>query len=125
LLGFAVVGVSGASISDSGGVIHGCYLNKTGDLKVIDSAKVSVCASGSTGLNWSQTGPQGPAGATGAQGAAGATGAQGPAGPTGPQGSAASVSFYQSAGAAQVPAYGYQQLIVGATARRTRSPGAG
>jgi hypothetical protein len=70
-------------------------------LKVIDSAKVGTCPTGSTSLNWSQTGPQGPAGATGSQGPAGVQG------PVGPQGPAASVSDYPVTATVTVPAYGY------------------
>lgn len=60
-------GVAVASIPDGSGVIHSCYKNSTGSLKVIDSASQS-CASGETALTWNQTGPQGPAGANGASG---------------------------------------------------------
>lgn len=60
LIGSAAV----ASIPDGSGVIHGCRKNSDGTLRVIDSATQS-CASGWTALNWSQTGPQGPAGFAG------------------------------------------------------------
>jgi len=63
-------GIAYASIPDSSGVIHGCYKNSTGSLKVIDDSS-QTCASGETALNWNQTGPQG------------ATGPQGPQGPSG------------------------------------------
>jgi hypothetical protein len=53
-------GVAYASIPAADGTINGCYKNNTGALSVIDSA--ATCPSGSTALNWSQTGPQGPAG---------------------------------------------------------------
>jgi hypothetical protein len=51
-------GVSGASIPDSGGVIHGCYKTSGSAhaLKVIDNSKTS-CPKGSTALNWDQSPP--------------------------------------------------------------------
>jgi hypothetical protein len=45
-----------AAIPDSGGVIHGCYKNSTGMLKVIDTSTTTNCASGETSLNWNQNG---------------------------------------------------------------------
>lgn len=69
-----VGGVAVASIPDSSGVIHGCRKNSDGSVRVIDSDLGQTCASGWTALNWSQTGPQGPAGATGPQGPAGVSG---------------------------------------------------
>lgn len=75
-------GIAGASVPDSGGVIHGCYHPQSDGhnsaLGVIDTALSNGhCPSGQTELTWNQTGPQGPQGATGAQG---------PAGPQGPAG---------------------------------------
>jgi hypothetical protein len=71
LLVAATVGVVAyAAIPDSGGVIHGCYKNTTGQLRVIDSA-TEACGNNETPLAWSQTGPEGPAG---------------PPGPVGPEG---------------------------------------
>jgi hypothetical protein len=66
----ATGGVALASIPDSSGVIHGCY-GGNGVLRVIDLPR-QVCHKGETSLKWSQTGPQGPAGAAGPQGPAGA-----------------------------------------------------
>lgn len=57
----AVGGVAYASIPGPDGVIHGCYKNTDGSTRIIDSA--ASCPSGYTAVNWSQTGPQGPAGA--------------------------------------------------------------
>lgn len=62
-----------ASIPDSSGVIHGCYSNNFGLLRVIDNS-TDNCKSGEVGLNWNQTGPQGPAGPAGPQGPAGPAG---------------------------------------------------
>src|SRR5580692_328043 len=84
-----------ASIPDSGGVIHGCYLKGIGTLRVIDNSDQTCLRTVETPIAWSQTGPTGPVGpvgptgatgATGATGPKGDTGAAGPAGPTGPAG---------------------------------------
>jgi hypothetical protein len=49
-------GVAYATIPDAGtGLIHGCYSNTTGALRVIDPAH-SSCAAGETSLNWNQRG---------------------------------------------------------------------
>jgi hypothetical protein len=61
-----------ASIPAGDGVIHGCYKTKTGALTVIDSE--DTCPSGTTPLNWNQTGPQGPAGEPGQPGEPGEPG---------------------------------------------------
>lgn len=85
----ALGGVAYASIPDAGGVIHGCYGNSNGQLRVIDTPSAS-CKNNETAITWSQSGPagpQGPTGATGPQGATGDTGDTGPAGPQGPAGS--------------------------------------
>jgi hypothetical protein len=60
-------GVAFATIPDSGGVIHGCYVTSANPhkLKVIDSAITPNCPAGYTGLNWNQTGPPGPTGPAG------------------------------------------------------------
>jgi hypothetical protein len=63
-----VGGIAVASIPDASGVIHGCRKNSDGQLRVIDSDLGQTCATGWTPLNWSQTGPQGPAGAAGVSG---------------------------------------------------------
>jgi len=57
--------VAYATIPDSSGVIHGCRKNSGGNVRVIDSGAGQTCPTGWTPLNWSQTGPQGPAGASG------------------------------------------------------------
>jgi hypothetical protein len=81
-----MAGVAYASIPDASGVIHGCYNNQTGKLRVIDTALNQSCDSFETALNWNQTGPQGPPGAAGPQGLSGPQGIPGPQGPQGPQG---------------------------------------
>lgn len=60
-----VGGVAVASIPDASGVIHGCRKNNDGSLRVIDSDAGQTCPNGWTALNWSQTGPAGPAGVSG------------------------------------------------------------
>jgi hypothetical protein len=71
----ALGGVAYSAIPDPMGVIHGCYANMRGAVRIIDST--ASCDAGETALNWSQQGPAGPAGATGP------AGAQGPEGPPG------------------------------------------
>jgi collagen triple helix repeat protein len=73
-----------AMIPDAGGVIHACYQNTTGVLRVAENG--SSCRLGETALAWSQTDPQGPRGLTGPAGLQGAQGPMGPAGAQGPQG---------------------------------------
>jgi hypothetical protein len=65
----AVAAIAEAAIPDSNGVIHACYQDNNGNLRVIDTGQ--TCKNNESPLNWSQTGPQGP---------------QGPVGPVGPQG---------------------------------------
>lgn len=60
-------GMAHASIPDSGGVIHACYAQKDGSLRVIDSPS-QTCQSKETALNWNAQGPQGPPGANGVSG---------------------------------------------------------
>jgi hypothetical protein len=63
-------GIAYASIPDSGGVIHGCYANKDGSLRVIDTGSGGACDSKKeTLLNWNQKGPTGARGPTGPAGA--------------------------------------------------------
>src|SRR5262252_9037705 len=84
--------VAYASIPDSSGVVHGCYLNSTGALRVIDTGVTSSCKVNEAALNWNQIGPQGPIGPQGAkgdqgpQGDKGDPGVQGVPGPAGPSG---------------------------------------
>jgi hypothetical protein len=74
--------VAGGAIPD-GNMIHGCYKNDTGDLRVIDAGAGDSCKKNEPSLDWVQTGAQGvqgPQGATGAQGPAGAAGTDGVSG---------------------------------------------
>jgi hypothetical protein len=93
-----------ASIPDSSGVIHGCYLKGVGTLRVIDSPSQKCFTAIETPIQWNQTGPQGPPGPQGPKGSTGPqgpAGGQGPQGPQGPQGAAggpstATFSFTQT-----------------------------
>lgn len=68
------------TIPGSGGVINGCYNNKTGTLRVIDPT-ASSCNPDETAIHWNQVGPQGPKGDTGPVGPQGPQGVPGPQGP--------------------------------------------
>ena len=60
LIGVAValaVGAAYATIPDAGGVIHGCYNQSNGGLRVIDDS-VATCRPNETALDWSAGGPQ-------------------------------------------------------------------
>jgi hypothetical protein len=76
-------GVAKATIPDSGGVIHGCYKQSSGAMRVIDQGAGDACKSSETALDWSQQAPAGPQGSQGPAGPAGGSGPQGPAGLTG------------------------------------------
>jgi tail collar domain len=81
---FGIATAVQAAIPDAGSVIHGCYLNRDGSLRVIDTGVGQSCnRTKETPLNWRQNSTE-PKGATGATGPTGTTG---PAGPTGPSGS--------------------------------------
>src|SRR6266550_998603 len=88
--GVLVVAAAGGLIPDPLGVIHGCYDNVTGAMRVI--AGPTNCTATETHLTWNQvgapgaTGAGGATGATGADGATGATGATGAGGATGATG---------------------------------------
>src|SRR6516162_3032434 len=68
-----------ASIPDSGGVIHGCFKNASGQLRVFDPAatKPEPCTKAESALDWNQTGRQGPQGIQGPQGPQGIQGPKG------------------------------------------------
>jgi len=93
---FAVASVVQASIPDSGGVIHGCYITGHGQLRVIDTGQGGNCSPNETALDWNHTGLKGDTGPQGPTGVTGATGPQGLKGDTGPRGP--SDSWDRSAG---------------------------
>jgi hypothetical protein len=74
--------VAYASIPEPGGRIVSCY-DSTGDIKVVDTATVSACPTGTKSLIWNQTGQTGPTGRIGPKGDKGDTGPAGPQGPAG------------------------------------------
>jgi hypothetical protein len=85
--------VAYASIPDSGGIIHGCYQQYTGALRVIDTAK-SACKVAETSLDWNQTGPPGPKGDQGIPGPKGDPGIPGTPGVPGPPGASGTSHAY-------------------------------
>jgi hypothetical protein len=80
----ALVAVAQAAIPDRNGVIHGCYQQSLGALRVVNDP--TACRIGETPISWNQTGPRGLTGLQGPQGAQGLPGQQGPQGPQGAQG---------------------------------------
>ena len=65
----AATGIAYATIPDSAGAIHGCYGNKDGSLRVVDTGSGGACDSKKeTALSWNQAGATGPKGATGLSG---------------------------------------------------------
>ncbi|HEY1774568.1 MAG TPA: collagen-like protein [Solirubrobacteraceae bacterium] len=95
-IALAIAGTAYASIPDSGGVIHGCYLRGIGSLRVVDSPSQRCINGLETAIQWSQTGPQGPQGIPGPKGATGpqgVPGAQGSTGPAGASGGASTATF--------------------------------
>jgi hypothetical protein len=68
-------GIAYATIPDNNGVIHACYKQNSGQLRVSDDGG---CSSSESPLDWNQSGSQGP---TGNAGPAGPPGSEGPPGP--------------------------------------------
>jgi hypothetical protein len=68
--------IAWAAIPDSGGVIHGCYDNLSGKLRVADTedGDPKACGNNETALRWGQQGPSGATGETGSQGPPGISG---------------------------------------------------
>jgi hypothetical protein len=65
-LAIASGGVAFAAIPDSAGVIHSCYANDSGLLRVYDSANPGrPCDNTETALSWNQKGAPGPQGPRG------------------------------------------------------------
>ena len=80
----AIVGftaIANAAIPDSAGIIHACYANNNGDLRVVDDP--ATCKNNEIALQWGKTGPQGPQGVPGPQGPQGVQGPQGNPGTNG------------------------------------------
>ena len=112
VLGALVGGVASALVTTGviyahggdGSLIHGC-INANGGLRITGAPGYgnpsTACGGGETAVDWSQTGPAGPAGAPGPAGAAGPAGGVGPPGPAGPPPVAADV--VRAVGATGVP----------------------
>jgi hypothetical protein len=79
-------GIAYAAIPDGSGVIHGCYSNTSGAVRVIDTAAGQKCSSAEKALDWNQAGQPGPAGPQGAKGDPGAPGTNGTNGTNGKDG---------------------------------------
>src|SRR5262245_40491043 len=65
-----VGGIGWAAIPDNNNVIHGCYANRDGALRVVDNPNSCNMAK-EMPLPWSQTGPKGDTGDTGLRGPSG------------------------------------------------------
>src|SRR5712692_4075467 len=74
-IGSAMV-VGAIRIPDANGVIHGCYSEQNGDLRIVTGPE--DCRKSEVAIALNQVGPQGQQGATGPQGPKGDPGAQGP-----------------------------------------------
>jgi hypothetical protein len=83
VVGLILVGVGSVAAQSTSAVINGCYDNKTGLLRYLQSG---TCTAKETQISWNQDGPQGPPGPQGPQGDTGPMGPQGPSGPSGPSG---------------------------------------
>jgi hypothetical protein len=70
-------GAAYATIPGGDGIIHGCFVTGTGQLRLIDKDANQSCKKGEQALDWSQRGTPGPPGPQGEQGE------QGEAGPPG------------------------------------------
>jgi hypothetical protein len=104
----AVVGIVHATIPDSGGVLHGCYANNNGSLRIVDNP--ATCKNNETAVSWSQTGPQG---AQGPQGTQGIQGPQGPQGSQGPAGASVSSHAYSATNSVEhIPGDGNGHFVV-------------
>lgn len=99
----AAAGVAIAGIPGADGVIHGCYQQQKGALRIVDTA-VDACSPSETAIKWSQAGAQGPQGLSGPAGPPGPVGSAGPAGPAGPPGPVGSAGPVGPAGAPGAPA---------------------
>ena len=110
----AVFGIAElADIPDAAGVIHACYDNNRGNLRVVESP--ASCRTNEQAISWNQIGPTGPTGPTGPEGLPGVRGPegiQGPTGPTGPQGPGLS-GYEINHELVEIPAFGTRGEFVG------------
>jgi hypothetical protein len=86
----AAVSVAYAAIPDGSGVIHGCYVQRSGNLRVVDPSAGQSCVSSETQLNWNSQGPPG---------------IQGPKGDPGPAGPSDAFALEHPIGAGEVRIY--------------------
>jgi hypothetical protein len=101
-----------AAIPDASGVIRGCYLNRVGTLRVIDTGQ--SCTALETPISWNVRGPQGPAGPPGPQGPQGVKGDPGAPGANGADGTSVQ-TFPLQPGDANCPGGGAQFSAVNGT----------
>ncbi len=80
-----VTAVATAGVPDEQGVIHGCFKEANGSLRIVDTP--DECQKNEHYISWNQVGPEGAQGPPGPQGAIGVEGPQGPPGPQGATGS--------------------------------------
>jgi hypothetical protein len=109
-----------AAIPSADGVIHACYRENTGAVRLVDEG--TACLPIESAISWNQKGPkgdpgepgppgpQGSPGETGPQGDAGPKGDDGPPGPPGPAGPATRVTH--SSGSPQAIQSGVATAIV-------------
>jgi hypothetical protein len=117
VLGAGAAAVS-AAIPDGQGVIHSCYSNGQGHMRVVDSTE--ECRPNESSLAFNQKGPkgdQGPIGPVGPAGPTGATGAVGPAGPKGDKGDQGDPGPQGPAGTSELPRSGQARGSFGGTLR--------
>jgi hypothetical protein len=81
-----LTGVAWAAVPGAGGLISGCYEDRSGILRVIDAEAGKNCRPDETAIGWNQQGPKGDIGPQGPPGVQGSPGPQGEAGPAGEQG---------------------------------------
>jgi hypothetical protein len=67
-LGAIAAGLAYATVPDGAGVIHACYGNRDGGLRVVDTEAGQSCNAREATLTWNHQGPVGPQGPAGAQG---------------------------------------------------------
>ncbi len=86
---FAGSVAASASIPGSDGVIHACFRQSDGQLRVVDPLHEGSCGAGESSLSWNargRIGPRGLKGVAGPRGLKGATGRRGPRGVIGRRG---------------------------------------
>jgi hypothetical protein len=64
-VGAVGAGLAYATVPDGAGLIHACYGNRDGNLRVVDTYSGQACNARETALDWNRHGPAGPAGPPG------------------------------------------------------------